>query len=72
MHMICFLEVVQQNMKKYHVHCGSLCEITAPIDKMCGNESKIRRKSQNYRFFSNPVFLFFNFQMNLKADKKPN
>ena len=45
-------------MKKFHVHRGNSCKITAPTDKICGNESKIRTTSQNYRFFQ---CIFINF-----------
>ena len=38
-------------MKKYHVHRGTSCKITAPTNKICGNESKIRMTSQNYKLF---------------------
>jgi hypothetical protein len=37
------------------MHRGSSCKITAPIDKNCGNENKIRMTSQDYSFFN--VFL---------------
>jgi hypothetical protein len=44
---------------KIHVHHGTSCEITAPTDKLCGNESKIRLAGQNYIFFQ---FMFTIFQ----------
>ena len=34
-------------MKKFHVHRGTSCKITAPTDKSCGNESKIFKSSTN-------------------------
>jgi hypothetical protein len=42
------------------VHLGTSCKITAPTDKICGNESKICMTSQNYRFFQCffPIFQF--------------
>ena len=38
--------------------CGTSCKITAPTDKICGNESKICMTSQNYRFVESifPIF----------------
>jgi hypothetical protein len=44
----------------FHVHRGTSCENTAPTDKICGNESKIRMTSQNYRFLQCifPIFQF--------------
>ena len=35
-----------------YVHHGTSCEITAQMDKIGENESKIRMASQYYRMFS--------------------
>ena len=39
-----FFEVSRQNTEKYQVHCATSCKITAPMDKNCGNKSKIMFK----------------------------
>ena len=53
-------EMAEAKKKTFHAHCGTSCEMTAPTDKICGNESKIRKTSQNYRFFQCifPIFQF--------------
>ena len=55
-------------MKKFHVHRGNSCKITAPTDKICGNESKIRTTSQNYRFFQCIFIIFRNLSQFSDAD----
>ena len=54
------------------MHCGASCRITTPIDKMLGNESKIRGTSLNTSFFFFCFFLFFNFWWNLKVKQNQN
>ena len=60
-----FREVGQENTKKSHVHYSTSCKITAPTDKMCGNESKICTPRHNYRFFQ---CIFPNFQYLIKFE----
>jgi hypothetical protein len=47
--------------RKYESISCALCKITAPTDKMFGNESKNPTTSQNYRLFQCifPIFHFF-------------
>jgi hypothetical protein len=49
------------------VHHGSSCEIAAPTDEIGGNESKIRKKNQNYGLFQ-CIFPIFHFWRQKKND----
>ena len=42
--------LVNKMRKQIHVQCITSCKITARTDKFCGNESKLRMTSQNYKF----------------------
>jgi hypothetical protein len=60
-------------MKECPMHFGTSCKITAPTDKNCGIESKIRMTSQNYRFFQ-LILPIFQFLIDYRTDvtKLPN
>ena len=56
------------------MHLGTSCKITAPTDKMCGNENKICMTSQNYLFFQCifPIFQFLRYLTKVGLPKNKN
>ena len=54
-----FFEVGEKNTEKFHVHIGTICKITAPMDKRSGNERKLHLMSKIRRFM--PSFYPLNF-----------
>jgi hypothetical protein len=43
---------------QFREHCATACKITAPMDTICGNESKNRKTGKNRPFFTSEQVFF--------------